>query len=51
MSQDLWNSKGWRENSVYPGLHWMFYDDRQNYRARVDRYPLDNGLYTWRVMY
>lgn len=47
-----WNptSPGWRENMIYPGTHWMFYDNRGNYRARVDLYPWDNGLFTWRVL-
>jgi hypothetical protein len=51
MTQDIWNQVGWRENSVYPGVHWLFYDKHGSYLARVDRYPSNNGLYTWRVMH
>lgn len=41
---------GWTENQLHPGEHWLFYDRRGDYRARVDFQPWTNGLYMWRVM-
>ena len=40
-------SNGWHENQVYPGTHWLYYNAKGYYRARVD---LREGLYVWRVM-
>lgn len=41
---------GWTENTIYPGTHWMYHDERYEYRARVDLNTWTNGLYQWRVM-
>ena len=46
-----WSEPGWRENTVYPGTHWLYYDERGNYKARIDLHKWNNGLYEWRVMY
>ncbi len=45
-----WKDPGWRENMIYPGRHWLFYDNQGNYRARVDLNPWENGLYRWRTL-
>lgn len=42
---------GWRENDIYPGTHWMYYDHRANYRARVDLNTWTKGRYQWRVLH
>ena len=44
------SAPGWKENTVYPGTHWLFHDQRGNYRARVDRGNWTYGRYQWRVM-
>lgn len=38
--------KPWEENRCYPGTHWLLYDTRGEYVARVD---FENGLYQWQV--
>lgn len=42
---------GWKENEIYPGTHWLYYDARGHYRARVDLCPWNNGQYEWRIMF
>jgi hypothetical protein len=44
------NEQGWRENIIYPGTHWLYHDQRGNYKARVDYGKWTNYLYMWRVM-
>lgn len=41
---------GWRENTIYPGTHWLYYNERYDYLARVDFNDCTRGLYQWRVM-
>ncbi len=41
---------GWRESKIYPGTHWLYYNKRGHYRARVDFASWTKGKYQWRVM-
>lgn len=50
MSEIDLTAPGWRENTCYPGTHWLFYDQRRNYVARVDFAEWMKGRYQWRFM-
>lgn len=41
------NLRPWVENCCYPGTHWLLYDEKGEYVARVDLRPYDGGLYRW----
>lgn len=37
----------WKENSIYPGTHWLYYNSRGDYIARIDRQPYYGSGYRW----
>lgn len=39
----------WKENTVYPGTHWLLYTTRWNYVGEVHFSSWTNGRYCWRV--